>query len=282
MRFILFAEGVVILFFTFAQLIARNKQPIHYCMILGCLTLAYMLMYFWAVDAGFLVRVPALAGSYVAATFLAAPSFYLSALSILHEGKRPVRRYAVYFIVPAILAAGSLLYDALTVPEEPLPEIPGHFSSPARTILALVATLLFTAAIVLDLFAARRLRRADDVPHGGEFRGQVTLLICYLAAAMILISSFIFRNDRLAMAGCATIGLIAVAYTLLHMGFSYFSQDRPSMPRRARPEWDKSAEELASRLQSLMEKQLHTATRSSRCRPLRACWESSPGGSRIT
>ena len=93
-------------------------------------------------------------------------------------------------------------------------------------------------------FAARRLRRADDVPHGGEFRGQVTLLICYLAAAMISISSFIFRNDRLAMAGCATIGLIAVAYTLLHMGFSYFSQDRPSMPRRARPEWDKSAEEL--------------------------------------
>jgi hypothetical protein len=252
MRLILFAEGVVILFFTLAKLLARNKQPIHYCMILGCLALAYMLLYFWAVDAGFLVRVPALAGSYLAATFLAAPSFYLSALSILHEGTRPVRRYAVYFIVPAILASGSLLYDALTVPEETVPEIPGHFSSPARMILALVATLLFTAAVVLDLFAAYRLRRADDVPHGKDFRGQVPFLICYLAAAMILISSFIFRNDRLARAGCATIGLIAVAYTLTHIGFSYFSPDRPPMPRRARPEWDKSAGELASRLQALM------------------------------
>ena len=76
----------------------------------------------------------------------------------------------------------------------------------------------------------------------------------YLGALLrgSFISSFIFRNDRLAMAGCATIGLIAVAYTLSHMGFSYFSQDRPPMLRRARPEWDESAEELASRLQSLM------------------------------
>ncbi|MGO8692092.1 MAG: helix-turn-helix domain-containing protein [Rectinemataceae bacterium] len=254
MRVLLFAEAVVILFFTFVQLMARNKQPIHYCMIFTSLLLAYILMYWWGVDTGFLVRVPALIGSDVAATILLAPSFYLSSLSILYEGRRPVRRYAVYFVAPAVLALCSLLFNAITSPGKAFPETLGHFSSPAREFSALIAMFLLTAAVVIDLLAAHRLRSSGGVQHGSEFRGQVAFLICYLAAAMMAISSFIFRYDRLYMAACAIAGLIAVAYALSRMGVSYFSQDRPPPTRRARPEWDNSAEKLASRLQALMER----------------------------
>jgi len=253
MRFILFSEAMVILFFTFAQIVAKNKQPIRYCMILTSLLLTYILMYWCAVDAGFLLRVPALIGSDVAATILVAPSFYLSALSILHEGRRPVRRYADYFIVPVILALGSLLYNAISAPGRAFPGTSGHFSSPARMFLALLGMLMLAAAVVLDLLAARRLWRAGSVHYESEFRAQATFLFCYLAAALIALSSFIFRDDRPYMAGCAITGLIAVAYALSRMGVSYFSQDRPPPTRHARPEWNNSAEELSSRLQALME-----------------------------
>jgi AraC-like DNA-binding protein len=254
MLIILFVEAVVILLFAFVQLTARKKQPIHYCMILASLMLAYNLMYWWSLDSGFLVRVPALIGSDVAATILLAPSFYLSSLSILYEGRRPVRRYDVYFLAPAVLALCSLLFNAITAPGKAFPETLGHFSSLTRKFPALLAMLMVTAAVVLDLLAAHKLRSSGAVHHGNKFRGQVAFLICYLAASMMAISSFIVRDDRLYMAGYAIAGLIAAAYALSRMGVSYFPQDQPPPIRRVRPEWDNSAEKLASRLQALMER----------------------------
>jgi AraC-like DNA-binding protein len=253
MGFILFAEAMVILFFAFAQIVARHKQPIHYCMILTCLLLTYILIYWWAVDHGFILRASAFVGSDVAATLLLAPSFYLASLSILHEGRRPVRSYAAYFIVPVILALSSLLYHAVFAPVEAFSETFGHLSSPARMIPNLIGIVFLAAAVVLDLLAAGRLWRAGSIRNESEFRAQVAFLFCYLAASLIVLSSFILRNGRLNMAGYAIAGFIAVAYALSRMGVSYFSQDRPPPTRRANSEWDNSAEELGSRLQALME-----------------------------
>jgi hypothetical protein len=174
MHIILFAEAVSILFFTFVQLLAKNKQPVHYCMAIGCFCLGCVLLHSWAVADGLVLRIPALVNSDISAIFLAAPAFYLSALTILHEGRPPVRSHVVYFIGPALLAVASGLSNAFTAPAylARFGAVPGHFSTPGLMVLSLSAVCLMTAAIVADLLMARRLYRARDIRRWGEVRDQ--------------------------------------------------------------------------------------------------------------
>ncbi len=244
MRDILFAEAVVLLFFILAQLLAKEKRAIHYCMSLGSLLLAYNLLYWWAAGTGFLLRVPVLMGSDLAATILLAPAFYLSSLSILHEGRRPVRSYGAYFVPFAVLALCVLLGKGIAAQGRASPADLGHF----------LAMLMLATAVVLDLSAALRLLRSGSVQHGSEFRAQLCFLAGYLAAALTALSSYIVRDERLYLAGYALAGLIAAGFALSRMGVSYFPQDRHPPARRLRPEWEDSAEKLGARLQALMER----------------------------
>ena len=76
MEYVLLAGAVCVVFFSCAQLMTRDKQPIHYFMITGCLCASYAALYLFALEAGLLRRVPALAGTDAAVTFPAAASFY--------------------------------------------------------------------------------------------------------------------------------------------------------------------------------------------------------------
>jgi AraC-like DNA-binding protein len=256
MPFLLLAGAVGVLFFAIAQLPTRNKQPIHYCMIMACLSAGYILLYFWAVETGLILSVPVLVSSDISAIFWAAPSFYLAALTILHEGRRPVRSYAVYFIAPVLFAISFGAYNAITAPAylKEHGKVPSHFSSPALMFLTLAADLAFAGAVVLDLLAALRLRRSGRVNNNSGFRHQVAFLFCYLAASFILLSAFIFRDDRLFVYAALVFCVIILAYALSRTMVYYFTPARSvQFFRQPRPEWDDSSEELAARLQALME-----------------------------
>jgi AraC-like DNA-binding protein len=257
MHIIFFAEAVSILFFTIVQLVAKDKQPLHYCMAIGCFCLGCVLLHSGAVADGLLLRIPALVNSDISAIFLAAPAFYLASLTILHEGRPPVRSHVVYFIGPALLAVGCGLYNAFTAPayRERFGAIPGHFSTPALMVLSLSAVLLGTAAIVADLLMARRRYRAREIRHWDEVRSQVIFLFCYLAASSLVLTSVFLRDDRLYRTATAAFGLIAMAYALSRTAVFHFSHRRriSSRPPLARSEWDSRAEELTARLDKLME-----------------------------
>jgi len=251
----LFACAVGITFFAFVQLTPRKKQSTHYLMIVSSVAAAAVLLYFWAVGTGLVARVPFLVNADIVVIFLVAPAFYLASLTILHEGRRPVRSYVVYFAVPLLLAAGFEVYNALTtIPSvRQSGSVPGHFADPVVTLAALTACLTYTTAIVLDLVAAYRLRRAGGVHDPEGFRHQLVFLWIYLGACFPVLSSFIFRDDRILRASVLVMGCIVVAFAISRSYAVYFSAGHDGTRRKsARPEWDSSAQQLSTRLTDLM------------------------------
>jgi AraC-like DNA-binding protein len=260
MDFILFASGTSIALFAGAQILTKDKKPLHYCMAIACFLLSYVLLYFWAEETGLTRRLPpALVSSDLSATFLCTPAFYLTSLTILHEGRRPVRRYSLYFVVPLAFAAGFGIFNGLTAGEylRVHGSLPGHFGSPALSFLSLAISLSLSFAVLMDLLAARSLRRSGAVAHASSFGTQVVFLFFYLAASLVIVFSCIVRDEGIMAFGVAAIGLIAVGFTLTCTSILYFSEgDFPPAFRTAppRPEWDRTSDELSARLAALMEK----------------------------
>jgi len=256
MPFLLFACGVVSLFFAVVQLTAANKQPLHYCMAICCLAAGYILIYLSGAAARLILRLPWLANSDIAVLLVVSPAFYLSSLTILHEGRRSVRSYLAYFVVPIALAFGTGLYNALTAKRLGVGAVLGHFSSSVLRALTLAADLLFIAAIVLALLAAWRLHWARQIGDRAAFRHQVVFLFCYLASAAVVMAGWGLRNELLYTIGCLTTGLLVVCYALSRTAPSYFAQNRRLLRLgRREPLWDASAPALTARLSRLMEKE---------------------------
>jgi AraC-like DNA-binding protein len=258
MPFLLFGSAIAILFYGCTVLPTRNKQPVHYLMMTCCSIVASVALYFWAEITGLILRFPTLAGADIAITFLAGPALYLTALTILCEGKSPVRSYLVYFIVPMMLAMGTLVYNFFTAPAyvSEFGFVPGHFSNPVATILSLSADLSFTAAISLALLAARRLHKAGRVRDRRGFRAQVVLLFFFLSAALLLLSCFVFRSEQLYKASFLLICLIIVVFGSSHIAVSFLP--RATVPHQFRdafrkPTWEEQAEEFSIQLDAFME-----------------------------
>jgi len=214
------------------------------------------LIYLSGAAAPLILRLPGFANSDTAVLFVVSPAFYLASLTILHEGRRPVRSYLVYFVVPIALASGTVLYNALTAERLgiSLGAVLEHFSSAVLRSLTLAADLLFITAIVLALLAARRLHRARQVGDRAAFRHQVAFLFCYLVSAAVVMAGWILRDERLYTTGCMTTGLVVVCYALSRTAVFYFTQDRRLLRLgRKKPLWDASATALTARLSRLME-----------------------------
>lgn len=256
MQYVLFGSWVGILLFTWLQISVKDKRPLHYCMIIGCLCLTYMLMYFWALEAGLIRFVPALALSDISVIILAIPAFYLASLSILYEGKRPVRSYPVYFAVfaPIALIAGSITVPVSISHFMEHGTIPNRMEHPVLGPIFFTTYLLFSLIIVRNLFEAFRLYRTGRTELTHPFVKQVIVLFLYLPASCLLWLSFIFRNERMTSWGASAIGLIALGFAFAHMSVSFITQRlTPSRSRTvSRPEWDRTATELSARLAALM------------------------------
>ncbi|HET6450493.1 MAG TPA: AraC family transcriptional regulator [Spirochaetia bacterium] len=258
MALVAFGCGIVVLFFALAQLTIGSHQPLQVCIAVSCLAATWVLLYIWADAEGLIRSVPVLANTDNSAVLIAAPGFYLGSLTILHEGKRPVRSYLAYFVPPGIVAAGGVVYGALTAPAflSAHGVIPNHYSSPFLAGFTLGSDLVLVIAIILDLLAALRLLRAGRVQDRAGFNHQLMFLHAYLAAAVTVVVGTASGSRSVYVAGCVAAGLIVVAFALSRTVVFYYANDRlgPRL-RQRKPEWDGSSEELAGRLAALMEKE---------------------------
>jgi AraC-like DNA-binding protein len=258
MPYLLLACGVGILFFALIQLLAGSSQPLRNMIVFNCFTISYMMFYLWAAATGMLVRLPALANSDIALRYPTVMSFYLAALTILHEGRRPVQSYAAYYLAPVLLAACSGLYSVLISPLflRMHGALPGHYSDPLFMTLTIIGDLSFMCSCILNLLAARRLFLARKIQDRAGFRHQVVILFAYLASSIFLVVSSALRNEGLYTAACLMVGIIVVFYALTRSAAFYFSPDlRPPRLRQRMPQWDSSASDLDTRLASLMERE---------------------------
>lgn len=258
MRHVLFSSWVGILLFTWLLLFQKNKRPVHYCMIIADLCLVCILINYWAAEVGLIEIVPALALSDLPLIIISIPACYLAARIILYEGERPVRSYKVYFAItaPVALAAGAVaVYSSVTFFSEH-GAVPSRIDHPFLWPMYLASYALMTFNVIRNLFTALHLYRSGKTKRTGPFRKQVFILLMYMPAACVLFLSFIFRNERLIFWSFSAIGSITLVFSFIYMSVSFIEQSfTPPQPARTvpRPEWDKTAEELAARLSALME-----------------------------
>jgi AraC-like DNA-binding protein len=254
MSLILFAGGIVILFFALAQLAAPQKKPIHFLMLGACVFIDYVVLYAWAADSG---RLPPLLldTDLIAAAFYA-PFLYLAALTILREGEKPVRRYYPFFAAPApfAVAVAALNWRAAAAGSLGPLAASGYFSTGLRTALRIGVAALVAAAIASALFAAYRLRKGGKVAKPGSFRHQVVFLSIYQAVSLTALAAAILRNADLFEAALAALCPSVLAFALTRTDVRFFPVDAaaPARPKAARPEWDAGDAELGARLDKLM------------------------------
>jgi len=257
MTYVLFACGLCLFLLAFAQLVMRDRQAVNNCMATASASLGYLLLYFWAAETGIILRLPALYSSYIPFMFIAIPAFYMASLSILNGGRRPRRGYAFHFILPAIYAAAFWAYNVVTAPAYLGARwtMPGYFEDPVLRLLNAAAFFAFSAAIVLDLLEARRLRREGKIRERRAFSKQVVFLFCYLAASLFLNASWILKDDRLLLLSTAAVGAIAVCFTLTCTAITFLSgkwSASPSVARDAPPTRNGSETGLGECLERLM------------------------------
>ena len=143
--------------FACSQLLAKDKQALHYCMSISCFLLSYLLIYYWLAENGNLQHPAGRPGfSDISAVFLEVPAFYLASLCILYGGAPPIRNYSPYFVPSLIFAFAFGAYNGLAAPAsiQNLGTVRGHFESPLLTILTTLSCSTFPVALVLDLRAA--------------------------------------------------------------------------------------------------------------------------------
>lgn len=238
------------------QTMEKNKQPVHYCMIIGCLCVAYVMLYSWALDTGFIKRFPVLYNSDVSAFFLSIPAVYLSSITIFHEGKRPVRSYSVYFIPPAIFAIAFVIYKGLILwnIQEPLPVPQSHFSSSPITYMLILLDSLFVLAFLLNLFTALRLYKKGKINNIASFRYHLVFHGIYIFLSLFLLSAGILRNHLFLQISIFAFFLVMLSFALTHTTVYYFLPGQIPYLRQPilRPDWDSGSDELMEKMECLM------------------------------
>ncbi len=259
MEDVLIAGSGSVLVFVVAQLVAKNKRPVHYCVALACFCLSYALFYYWTNLAG-LLFFPALAFSDISVDLLAASSVNVAALTVLSEGKRPVRNLAIRFVLPGLFALGFGLYNAMTA--GPLlsgsGRLPDRFATPAlmpMAVLSFLADLVYGLAMIHGLAAALHIKRAGKVTNPEGFRSQVVFLFLFLGASMVRMSSWLVGNEGPLIGGLMAFCPIVVGFALSKIEVSYFRRGEAASRQLRSPgsqQWDVGAGDLTSKLEGLM------------------------------
>ena len=257
MQYVLFACGVSMVLFSCVQILTPHKSQIHYAMFVSCVSVAYVLFYFWANRAGLVVYVPALALSDIALMAPAVAGYYLVALTLVNSGQRPLKDYRRYFVVPFVFtivygtynAAVSMRHFANTG------GLPGRFDMPVPRTVSLWLYVAYAGATVHPLAIALHRTRGQAGAPKLEVSRQVRFLSLYLGASVFLVAAPVVRSERLLEWVVMVFGLIATAFAVLSLVASYFADAetaqaaRPVIPR---PDWDSSAVALNLRLEEMM------------------------------
>lgn len=253
MPFALLAVGFCDLFITSLIAISRNKRSTHNFMAAIGFLLAYVLVYSWAAESGFIAMVPAFAGSDVAAMFAMAACVYAGFVSMIYDGKRKPKNGSALIIAGSMAAVGVIAFNALTAPAmaAEFGAVPGHFATPARRGITLAADLAMASAFVALIATAFSARTAGAFKGGGGFRYRVSAFACYLVGVVVTLSSDVFADEGVRLVGYLVSGINSILFSFAHFRVDYLGREKQAS-RPASMARDGSAMEFSRRLSGLM------------------------------
>ncbi len=254
MALVFFCCGAYLALFAVSQLLARDKQALHYWMSIDCFAICYLFFYFWAVRERSLPYIPAaLVSSDISAMFIVVPLFFIASRSILDGGVPSIRHFGVFLLPPLVFAFGFALYNGLTAssPLQSTASLPGHFDTPLLSILTTIPSASYSAAIIINLFRARKVLKDREAPPGAAIKTQVIFLFIYLALSWVLVAACVLRRELLLSLAFAALGLAAACFTLTCTSVVYFAERQfasSGKPGVSRPDWDATADEITAKL----------------------------------
>lgn len=255
---VLFSVAAGVSLFGAAQLMQKTKNVLQYCVATGFFALSYILFYFWAVENDLIRLLPALAYSDVGATFVVAPAIYLSFVTVMSEGRKPVRSYLRHFVVPLIVVVGFLVYNILNDHriDDLLNSRFNHHTTIWIFILSASSDVYLFAYIALALLKARSLWKTGHISKKSEFFIIVLFLSVLLLFAFFLITTYILNRETPLITLSIAFGFIVLAYALVSFRIPDYTQG-PAKRKSASGILlsDEERETLRKRLSILMTKE---------------------------
>jgi AraC-like DNA-binding protein len=215
MAYFLYAASACVLVFALFFLFLPDKKPPHYFMCIAFSCLSYILFYFGSSLTGLLAWAPVLYHSDISVTLIAAPAIYLGFVLLMNEGKKPVRSYATWFVLPILLSAaivlGNVFLDSFDVYRVGYPDV---FSVPILLVLNFLGDFGFAFFFALTLYQSRRIAKRNEIVHVREFRVMVRFVAALFCNSLFLLSAYFFRIEAIFSIAAVFYAVIVTAFCL--------------------------------------------------------------------
>lgn len=216
MAYFLYAASACVLIFALFFLFLLDKKPQHHFMSIAFSCLSYILFYFGSSLTGLLAWAPVLYHSDISVTLIAAPAIYLTFVSLMNEGKKPVRRYSSWFVFPilvsAAIVAGNVLIKSFDEYRIGYPDV---FSVPILLALNFLGDFGFTFYFGLTLYQSRRIAKRNEIVHVREFRVMVRFVAALFCNSLFLLSAYFFRTEEIFSIASVFYAVIVIAFCLV-------------------------------------------------------------------
>lgn len=190
MEHLLAAAALCIVIFTVFLLLQKQKRPQVYLLAIAFFCLTWLLVYYAASFSGLLRFLPILFHTDIVASAIAGPTVYLFIITVIMEGKKPVRSYRAYYIMPAVLLAVIIGHNLFVNPLAAwCPGLPVQFSSPMLIVLNFIPDAAFLVFFSIGLLRGYRCYRRGEIRHVREFYVMMVFLAgLWLVSAFMLLS----------------------------------------------------------------------------------------------
>ncbi len=255
------ATGVVL--FGIIQLIYRNSGPLNHSMAAAIIPLGYIILYFWAIDTGYLALFSLLVNTDIPVTLLSASGIYLSFTTILSEKDSPPPRWRRHFIMPSLIFVAMIIFNLIMIlatGSAPAPEILTRNTAGNLWLhgLSLLVDIAFFVYVLLALIQGIRLWIQNEMTQKSFFHFMFVFLAGVQVIAFLFILVRFVEIPGLMESGTVLCGFFVIVFCVVAYRYPEYTQrvlkNISGQNKRKEHLARRNTEELMAALVDLMER----------------------------
>jgi AraC-like DNA-binding protein len=227
--FLIFGNGMILLFLGFIQLSYKRKVLNNYLAVLLFSLSGYMLLYNWGFKTKFIYSYPFLLNADLIVSYVLAPCIFLYFRSISNVPMKTIPHYLPLFIPALLIFIFSIVYNLVN------PQLAANYfatqpTSPPYLQASLLGYLntLGDAAVALAFISAfwtnRFLFKQKNLLASNEFRIVLIFILCMLCTSLVVVYSQIIKSNSLMLVALNGYGVILIGYSFFTYRYPEFMQ----------------------------------------------------------